>query len=52
LLHAEGSATACADHKSLEQRQTQLSAEISITLPDVTGEGCTAKIELKDCIRV
>jgi len=49
---AESSAIACADHEALEQHQTQLSAEISITLPDVTDEGCTAKTELKDCIWV
>jgi len=49
---AEGSATACGDHEALEQRQTQLSAEISITLPDVTDERCIAKTELNDCIWV
>jgi len=29
-----------------------LSAEISITLPDLIDEGCTAKTELEDCIWV
>jgi len=46
----EGSSTECAEHEATEQPEVQLSAEVSISLPDLTDEECAAKAKLEDNI--